>query len=62
MEDLIWGVKVGGLYYIYDLEICVFNLADNGYIEGKELDEFFRHMMKRLGPQVKLSFPFFFFP
>lgn len=29
-----------------------FYLADNGYIEGKELDDFFRHMMKRLGPQV----------
>ena len=28
------------------------SLTDNGYIEGKELDEFFRHMMKRLGPQV----------
>lgn len=27
-------------------------LTDNGYIEGKELDDFFRHMMKRLGPQV----------
>lgn len=26
--------------------------ADNGYIEGKELDDFFRHMMKRLGPKV----------
>lgn len=30
---------------------CLF-LTDNGYIEGKELDDFFRHMMKRLGPQV----------
>lgn len=29
-------------------------LTDNGYIEGKELDDFFRHMMKRLGPQVSL--------
>lgn len=28
-------------------------LTDNGYIEGKELDDFFRHMMKRLGPQVR---------
>uniref|UniRef100_A0A3B4BHP7 Secretagogin n=1 Tax=Periophthalmus magnuspinnatus TaxID=409849 RepID=A0A3B4BHP7_9GOBI len=28
-----------------------FDADDNGYIEGKELDEFFRHMMKRLGPQ-----------
>lgn len=27
-------------------------LIDNGYIEGKELDDFFRHMMKRLGPKV----------
>lgn len=33
--------------------MCFFlNLTDNGHIEGKELDDFFRHMMKRLGPQV----------
>lgn len=25
--------------------------VDNGYIEGKELDEFFRHMIKKLGSQ-----------
>lgn len=30
-------------------------LTDNGYIEGKELDDFFRHMMKRLGPKVSSS-------
>lgn len=28
--------------------------TDNGYIEGKELDDFFRHMLKRLSPQVSL--------
>uniref|UniRef100_A0A3Q3GQW3 Secretagogin n=1 Tax=Kryptolebias marmoratus TaxID=37003 RepID=A0A3Q3GQW3_KRYMA len=28
-----------------------FDADDNGYIEGKELDDFFRHMMKKLGPQ-----------
>uniref|UniRef100_A0A3Q2CM71 Secretagogin n=1 Tax=Cyprinodon variegatus TaxID=28743 RepID=A0A3Q2CM71_CYPVA len=28
-----------------------FDADDNGYIEGKELDDFFLHMMKRLGPQ-----------
>ncbi|XP_059921279.1 secretagogin-like isoform X2 [Gadus macrocephalus] len=28
-----------------------FDADDNGYIEGKELDEFFRHVMKRLGSQ-----------
>ncbi|XP_061772136.1 secretagogin [Nerophis ophidion] len=32
-----------------------FDSDDNGYIEGKELDEFFRHMMKRLGPQEKVT-------
>lgn len=32
------------------LLFCIW--TDNGYIEGKELDDFFRHMMKRLGPQV----------
>lgn len=26
--------------------------TDNGYIEGKELDHFFRHMMTKLGPEV----------
>lgn len=32
---------------------CVFcEFADNGYIEGKELDNFFRHMMERLHPQA----------
>uniref|UniRef100_A0A667ZDG5 Secretagogin n=1 Tax=Myripristis murdjan TaxID=586833 RepID=A0A667ZDG5_9TELE len=32
-----------------------FDADDNGYIEGKELDEFFRHMMKTLGPQEKAT-------
>lgn len=32
-----------------------FILTDNGYIEGKELDEFFRHMMKKLSPQVIIN-------
>uniref|UniRef100_A0A3Q2PNF6 Secretagogin, EF-hand calcium binding protein n=1 Tax=Fundulus heteroclitus TaxID=8078 RepID=A0A3Q2PNF6_FUNHE len=32
-----------------------FDADDNGYIEGKELDDFFRHMMKRLGPQEKAT-------
>ncbi|XP_068425647.1 secretagogin-like [Clinocottus analis] len=32
-----------------------FDADDNGYIEGKELDDFFRHMMKRLGPQEKVT-------
>uniref|UniRef100_A0A3Q2YXS5 Secretagogin, EF-hand calcium binding protein n=1 Tax=Hippocampus comes TaxID=109280 RepID=A0A3Q2YXS5_HIPCM len=32
-----------------------FDADDNGYIEGKELDEFFRHMMKRLGPKEKVT-------
>ncbi|XP_057691220.1 secretagogin isoform X2 [Corythoichthys intestinalis] len=32
-----------------------FDADDNGYIEGKELDAFFRHMMKRLGPQDKVT-------
>lgn len=26
-----------------------FDVDDNGYIEGKELDDFFRHMLKKLG-------------
>lgn len=32
-----------------------FDADDNGYIEGKELDDFFRHMMKRLGPQERVT-------
>uniref|UniRef100_A0A8C6L8Z9 Secretagogin n=1 Tax=Nothobranchius furzeri TaxID=105023 RepID=A0A8C6L8Z9_NOTFU len=32
-----------------------FDADDNGYIEGKELDDFFLHMMKRLGPQEKAT-------
>uniref|UniRef100_A0A3B4UT83 Secretagogin n=1 Tax=Seriola dumerili TaxID=41447 RepID=A0A3B4UT83_SERDU len=32
-----------------------FDADDNGYIEGKELDDFFCHMMKRLGPQEKVT-------
>uniref|UniRef100_A0A3P8V081 Secretagogin n=1 Tax=Cynoglossus semilaevis TaxID=244447 RepID=A0A3P8V081_CYNSE len=32
-----------------------FDEDDNGYIEGKELDEFFRHMMKKLSPQEKVT-------
>ncbi|NXQ91556.1 SEGN protein, partial [Nyctibius grandis] len=26
---------------------------DNGYIEGKELDNFFHHLLEKLGPEVK---------
>uniref|UniRef100_A0A3B3DHK1 Secretagogin n=1 Tax=Oryzias melastigma TaxID=30732 RepID=A0A3B3DHK1_ORYME len=32
-----------------------FDADDNGYIEGKELDDFFHHMMQRLGPQEKAT-------
>lgn len=32
-----------------------FDADDNGYIEDKELDEFFRHMLKKLGPQEKVT-------
>ncbi|XP_046891424.1 secretagogin-like [Hypomesus transpacificus] len=32
-----------------------FDADDNGYIEGKELDDFFRHMMKKLGPEEKVT-------
>uniref|UniRef100_A0A3Q4B1I2 Secretagogin n=1 Tax=Mola mola TaxID=94237 RepID=A0A3Q4B1I2_MOLML len=32
-----------------------FDADDNGYIEGKELDEFFRHMIKKLGPQEQMT-------
>lgn len=32
-----------------------FDVDDNGYIEGKELDKFFRHMMKKLGMRDEIS-------
>uniref|UniRef100_A0A8C9XWN8 Secretagogin n=1 Tax=Sander lucioperca TaxID=283035 RepID=A0A8C9XWN8_SANLU len=32
-----------------------FDADDNGYIEGKELDDFFIHMMKKLGHQEKAT-------
>ncbi|XP_041708216.1 secretagogin isoform X2 [Coregonus clupeaformis] len=32
-----------------------FDADDNGYIEGKELDQFFRHMMTKLGPGDKVT-------
>ncbi|XP_062343250.1 secretagogin-like [Osmerus eperlanus] len=32
-----------------------FDVDDNGYIEGKELDNFFRHMMKKLGMSDDIS-------
>ncbi|XP_033958619.1 secretagogin [Pseudochaenichthys georgianus] len=32
-----------------------FDADDNGYIEDKELDDFFRHMMKKLNPQEKVT-------
>ncbi|XP_057197138.1 secretagogin isoform X2 [Triplophysa rosa] len=32
-----------------------FDADDNGYIEGKELDDFFRHMLKKLGPEDKIT-------
>ncbi|NWT72606.1 SEGN protein, partial [Prunella himalayana] len=35
--------------------------ADNGYIEGKELDDFFHHLLEKLGPEVSTFFPFFTF-
>ncbi|XP_056332110.1 secretagogin [Danio aesculapii] len=32
-----------------------FDADDNGYIEGKELDDFFRHMLKKLQPKDKIT-------
>ncbi|KAL1276122.1 hypothetical protein QQF64_035745 [Cirrhinus molitorella] len=32
-----------------------FDADDNGYIEGKELDDFFRHMLEKLGPEDKIT-------
>uniref|UniRef100_A0A8K9V6S6 Secretagogin n=1 Tax=Oncorhynchus mykiss TaxID=8022 RepID=A0A8K9V6S6_ONCMY len=32
-----------------------FDVDNNGYIEGKELDDFFRHMMKKLGMSDEIT-------
>ncbi|XP_052431028.1 secretagogin [Carassius gibelio] len=32
-----------------------FDADDNGYIEGKELDDFFRHMLEKLRPKDKIT-------
>ncbi|XP_043923006.1 secretagogin [Protopterus annectens] len=32
-----------------------FDADDNGYIEGKELDEFFRHLLKKLGTEDEIT-------
>ncbi|XP_016430979.1 secretagogin-like isoform X1 [Sinocyclocheilus rhinocerous] len=32
-----------------------FDADDNGYIEGKELDDFFRHMLEKLGSKDKIT-------
>ncbi|XP_067248338.1 secretagogin isoform X1 [Chanodichthys erythropterus] len=48
-------------FSIVSMFICSYNCidkyfsADNGYIEGKELDDFFRHMLKKLGPEDKIT-------
>ncbi|NWX69539.1 SEGN protein, partial [Alca torda] len=37
----------------HHLTINVFDFClDNGYIEGKELDNFFHHLLEKLGPEV----------
>ncbi|NWZ06836.1 SEGN protein, partial [Agelaius phoeniceus] len=35
--------------------------GDNGYIEGKELDDFFHHLLEKLGPELPKFFPFLTF-
>lgn len=35
---------------------CVFIMADHGYVEGKHVDEFFRHIVKKLGMTVSQLF------
>lgn len=34
----------------------VFIMADHGYIDGKHVDEFFRHIVKKLGMTVSRIF------
>lgn len=43
---------------ILDLRQCHLTIdmfdfyLDNGYIEGKELDNFFHHLLEKVGPEV----------
>lgn len=46
-EMSVWSCKL----VVSDLSVFVF--LDNGYIEGKELDAFFQHMLEKLGMKVK---------
>uniref|UniRef100_H2TKC0 Secretagogin n=1 Tax=Takifugu rubripes TaxID=31033 RepID=H2TKC0_TAKRU len=51
MESSFHNLDAAGFLEIWQH----FDADDNGYIEGKELDDFFRHMMKRLGPQEQVT-------
>ncbi|XP_066539835.1 secretagogin [Hoplias malabaricus] len=46
MDCALDNLDAGGFLQIWQH----FDADDNGYIEGKELDAFFRHMMTKLGP------------
>ena len=53
-----WGPCVQPMTWFPELRQCrltinVFNFSlDNGYIERKELDNFFHHLLEKLGPEV----------
>ncbi|CAG00001.1 unnamed protein product, partial [Tetraodon nigroviridis] len=51
MESSFHNLDAAGFLEIWQH----FDADDNGYIEGKELDDFFRHMMKRLGPKEQVT-------
>ncbi|KAM6935559.1 secretagogin-like [Lycodopsis pacificus] len=51
MEGAFDNVDAAGFLEIWQH----FDADDNGYIEGKELDDFFCDLMKRLGPKEKMT-------
>jgi len=47
MDGAFENLDASGFFEIWQH----FDADDNGYIEGKELDDFFQYMMKKMGPE-----------
>ncbi|KAJ8291039.1 hypothetical protein GJAV_G00020710 [Gymnothorax javanicus] len=51
MDSAFNNLDAAGFLQIWQF----FDADDNGYIEGKELDDFFRHMLKKLNPNDEVT-------
>ncbi|XP_055732337.1 secretagogin-like isoform X2 [Salvelinus fontinalis] len=51
MDSAFDNLDAAGFLHIWQH----FDVDNNGYIEGKELDDFFRHMMKKLGMSDEIT-------